>query len=76
MTPCHEIRPFIAGLEYETIRNNKKIEYINLPCGFDIETTSYKEGETKSAFMYIWALGIGQHPRFLWANVGRIFRRL
>lgn len=59
MTPCHEIRPFIAGLEYETIRNNKKIEYINLPCGFDIETTSYKDGETKAAFMYIWALGIG-----------------
>lgn len=47
------------NLEYQTVRTNKKVNYINLPCGFDIETTSYKQGEEKTAFMYIWQLGIG-----------------
>lgn len=61
MTPCDKIRPFIAGLDYPTIKNNKKVEYINLPCGFDIETTSYKKDDHKTAFMYIWALGIGHN---------------
>src|SRR5678815_4140881 len=47
------------NLEYTTIKNNKKIEYINLPCGFDIETTSTTHDGAKVAFMYIWAIGIG-----------------
>lgn len=59
MTPCNKIKSFIAGLDYPTIKSNKKVEYINLPCGFDIETTSHKIGENKTAFMYIWALGLG-----------------
>lgn len=43
-----------------TIRTNKKIEFINLECGFDIETTShYIDGVEKTAFMYIWAFGLG-----------------
>lgn len=49
----------ILSLEYTTIKTNKKIEYVNLPCGFDIETTSTIHDGTKTAFMYIWAIGIG-----------------
>lgn len=46
-------------IEYEVIRNNKKIEYINLECGFDIETTStYTSEGKKFAFMYVWTFGL------------------
>lgn len=46
-------------MDFPTVMTNKRIKYINLPCGFDIETTSYKIGETKAAFMYVWMIGIG-----------------
>ena len=46
--------------EYETIKTNKKLEYINLPCAFDIETTSTYINNEKQAFMYVWAFGIGE----------------
>ena len=45
-------------IELPLIKTNKKIEYINLPCGFDIETTSYKVDDVKTAFMYVWMFGI------------------
>lgn len=40
-------------------KHKDKIDYINLPCAFDIETTSYitKAGD-KVGFMYIWMFGI------------------
>jgi len=56
-----EIIGLLDELEYETIKTNKKISYINLPCGFDIETSSIKVGDDKAAFMYIWALGLGHN---------------
>ena len=54
-----KISEMLDTLEVPTIRTNKKVDYINLPCGFDIETTSIKNGDSKSAFMYIWMIGIG-----------------
>lgn len=49
----------LEALDYEVVRQ-KKVEYINLPCGFDIETTSTHAGDEqeKAAFMYVWMLGI------------------
>lgn len=55
-----EIESNIETLNYKIVRDNKKIQYLNVPCSFDIETTSHKIGEVKSAFMYVWALSIGQ----------------
>lgn len=50
-------------LEAEKIRTQKKIEYYNIPCSFDIETTSIKVQQSnqldKRAFMYIWQFCIG-----------------
>ncbi len=47
------------NIEYDTINTNKKIEYINLECGFDIETSSIITAEEKKfAFMYIWTFGL------------------
>lgn len=43
----------------ETIKTNKKIEYLNLSSSFDIETTSaYDADGNKIAFMYEWTFGI------------------
>ncbi len=44
------------------ITDNKKRQYYNVPAGFDIETSSFYEGEhvseNKRAIMYIWQFGI------------------
>ena len=37
---------------------NKKGKYFNVPCAFDIETTSTYIGDEKIACMYLWALGL------------------
>lgn len=54
-----EIKNLLNTLDIETVKSNKKVEYLNIEAGFDIETTSYKQGEQKFAFMYIWQFGIG-----------------
>lgn len=51
----------LEELEYDTIKTNKKIEYINLSAGFDIETSSVLVYGQKMAFSYIWMLGIGHN---------------
>lgn len=35
-----------------------KVHYLNIPCSFDIETSSFKEGIAKKAIMYIWTCNI------------------
>lgn len=38
--------------------NHRKKQYYNIPCGFDIETTSTYLNGQKVAFMYAWTLNI------------------
>lgn len=42
------------------VKNNRKngLEYYQVPCAFDIETTSFIENNRKRAIMYIWQFGI------------------
>ena len=40
------------------VKSNKRISYLNIPCAFDIETTSTYINGNKVAFMYEWTLGI------------------
>lgn len=42
------------------LRNKKRIEYIDMSCAFDIETTStyINNGKTKFAYMYEFTIGI------------------
>ena len=45
------------NIEYPLV-SKKKTFYYNISCGFDIETSSTYMNEEKSAFMYLWCLGI------------------
>lgn len=49
----------ISLTEMKSVKKGK-IEYINIPCSFDIETTSFfrLNGKEKVAIMYEWTLGI------------------
>ena len=56
-----EIRDIVRMLKpYFDIFRKGKVKYYNVPCAFDIETTSFLSGqpETKQAVMYEWTFGI------------------
>lgn len=57
-----EIRE-VVGLvapQLNRVRGSKKTEYYNIPCGFDIETTSFRDFKgDKVATMYEWTFGLG-----------------
>lgn len=41
------------------VKNNHGLEFYNIPCGFDIETSSFYRDGIKQAVMYEWSFGIG-----------------
>ena len=56
-----ELAEMIADTEIrkaKRYKDNKKREVYNVPCAFDIETTSFYEGKEKRAIMYVWQLGL------------------
>lgn len=59
------------NLLYNTTRKynfhtKTSVEYLNLECSFDIETTStYTKEGNKFSFMYLWGFGIGEHGDYL-----------
>lgn len=48
----------IACSDVPVVTNNKKVTYFNIPCSFDIETSSFYEGDQKVGLMYVWQLGV------------------
>lgn len=61
------------------IKSNRKIEYANIPCTIDIESSSfYNENGEKRGIMYAWVLGIngkciiGRTYEELWNSLDRI----
>lgn len=65
--------------ECKFIKTSKKIEYANIPCSFDIETTStYDANKDKIAFMYCFVFGFNGKVIFgrTWEEVERIFERV
>lgn len=40
------------------VTTTKKVEYVELPAAFDIETSSFYNGEQKAATMYAWSFGV------------------
>lgn len=64
--------------ELPFIKNNQKIEYANVPCTIDIETSSFYENGEKRGVMYAFVLGIngkcyiGRTYQELWDSLDRI----
>ena len=58
MLPYANFLRELNNLDFEIVKSNKKITYINIEAAFDIETTSMKIDDTKVAFMYVWMFGI------------------
>lgn len=56
---------YIRQLDIQFIKTNKKVEYANVPCVIDIETSSFLDinGE-KTAIMYCFTFGINGHSYF------------
>lgn len=71
-----ELNKTLETLNYEIVKDNKKVEFINLESGFDIETTSYKIGEVKTAFMYVWQFGIGYGNPVYYGRTWEEFKNL
>lgn len=53
----------IAGeiKDYRLSRKKDDHKYYEVPCSFDIETSSWYEGTEKKACMYIWQFGLNGH---------------
>lgn len=67
----------LQSINVESIKTNKGIEYLNIESAFDIETTSVKLNEdTKSAFMYIWAFGLGHGNEIYYGRTWNDFIKL
>jgi len=45
--------------ELPVFKTNKCVELFNVAAGFDIETSSFYDGDSKAAIMYEWTFGIG-----------------
>lgn len=53
-----KIKPFFKNVVTES-KNKSKVEYFNIPCSFDIETSSfYDSNGKKTAIMYEWSFAI------------------
>ena len=51
----------IAKLNDAPWIKRKKVKYCSYPLSFDIETSSFYQGEDKAACMYIWQVAIGDN---------------
>jgi len=52
-------KEYLDTLTISEIKTNKKVTYLNIESGFDIETTSTTYQGEKVAFMYVWQFGLG-----------------
>ena len=66
----------IDSLNIGEVKTNKKVTYLNIPCAFDIETTSTIIQGEKFAFSYIWQFGIGLNQVFYGRTWGELLEFL
>ena len=52
---CDDIK---TNLDYKITKKRKGAYVYNIPCSFDIETSSFYEGKEKRACMYMWSMSI------------------
>lgn len=65
-------KDILNDLNISEVKTNKKITYLNIPCAFDIETTSMVINGEKFAFSYIWQFGIGLDKVFYGRTWGEL----
>lgn len=51
------IANIVSGTTNADIVSHKGIDYLNIPCSFDIETSSFYENDEKRACCYLWQFG-------------------
>ncbi|MBO7696330.1 MAG: hypothetical protein J6T10_27145 [Methanobrevibacter sp.] len=57
-----DFKKYISTLKYKTIKTNKGISYVNLPCAIDIEVSSFYDTKNeKVGLLYCFTLGINGH---------------
>lgn len=66
----------LDSLNIGEVKTNKKVTYLNIPCAFDIETTSTIVKGEKFAFSYIWQFGIGLDHVFYGRTWGELLEFL
>lgn len=49
------------NIPFNSFKNNKKIEYLEVPCAFDIEVSSFYHDKEKAATMYLFAFALGSY---------------
>ena len=60
-----EFIQYIYNLNYEVVKNSKRIEFINLSSEVDIESSSFIDANgEKTAIMYCFTIGINGHSYF------------
>lgn len=60
--PVSDLRWILRDVfgEARVVRSSRdRAGYYDVPCAFDIETTSFRDGGEKRACMYAWMLGLG-----------------
>lgn len=53
-----EFLSWLIEQDFPTIKDNKKIVYLNIPAAFDIEVSSFYNHGEKQSVMYAWGFGI------------------
>lgn len=51
------ISEIVNGSDLDIVKNKRGVEFVNLPCAFDIETTSFTDSGEKRACCYLWQFG-------------------
>lgn len=58
MITSGEFLDYLNSTKFPTVTTNKRETFYNIPCSFDIETSSFYDGDEKRAIMYEWTFGI------------------
>lgn len=58
------LKQFLSRIDFDCFNEWKGTQYYNLPCSFDIETTSFYDGENKRGVMYQWQFAINNDVIF------------
>lgn len=56
--------PIIDDWQTKKDHNGNKIQYLNAPIAFDIETSSFYDNGNKRGIMYLWSFAIEQNLYF------------